>query len=456
MTGTGPSVEVDPDRSLTLRKDLRAIYGEGLGFSLMVGLGETYVPAFALAVGMGEVAAGWIVSAPLLVGALLQLVSPMAVRRLGSHRSWVVLCAGGQAACCAGYLLLALAERVPHLLVFVVAALYWGTGMASGPAWNTWVGTLIPAGIRARFLAWRARGCQAAVLVGLVAGGFSLQLGAAHGNLLTVFAWMFLIAALGRAASAWLLSRQSEPQPVPINQRTVSPRELLRRARHGADGRLLVYMLAVQAAVQVAAPFFTPFMLVELNFSYTTYLLLIATAYVAKMVAFPFLGSMAKRFGSHWLLYASGVANVPLSALWIVSDSIGYLLALQVFAGVVWAGYEFATLLLFFEHIPESERTSVLTLFNLGNAAALVLGAVIGGILLKTLGTGRDAYHLVFGLSCGLRLLALIPMVMLRRVTFRPVPFVPRVHGVRPNAGSIGPPLVTSLGEEAEDSSRPR
>lgn len=44
------------------RRDLRAIFADGIAFSLMVGLGETYVPAFALALGLSELTAGWIVS----------------------------------------------------------------------------------------------------------------------------------------------------------------------------------------------------------------------------------------------------------------------------------------------------------------------------------------------------------------------------------------------------------
>ena len=42
------------DRSAQLRRDLRAIVGDGVAFSVMVGAGEAYIPAFALAAGLGE------------------------------------------------------------------------------------------------------------------------------------------------------------------------------------------------------------------------------------------------------------------------------------------------------------------------------------------------------------------------------------------------------------------
>ena len=63
----------------------------------MVGLGESYVPAFALALGFGAVSASLLATLPMLAGAVIQLITPAAIRRLGSYRRWVVLCAQLQA-----------------------------------------------------------------------------------------------------------------------------------------------------------------------------------------------------------------------------------------------------------------------------------------------------------------------------------------------------------------------
>jgi cyanate permease len=89
-----PSIEPAP---LHRERDLRAITADGVFFSVMVGLREAYVPAFALAAGLGEVVAGLVASVPMLAGAVLQLVTPVAVRRLGSYRRWIVICARLQA-----------------------------------------------------------------------------------------------------------------------------------------------------------------------------------------------------------------------------------------------------------------------------------------------------------------------------------------------------------------------
>jgi MFS family permease len=429
------------------RRDLAAITVDGVGFSLMVGAGETYVPAFALALGLGEVMAGWIVSLPVLAGAVLQLASPTAIRWLRSHRRWVVLCAVIQAGSLLAYLGFALAGRAPAWGLLAVATIYWGAGLGTGPAWNTWVGTLVPRPIRARFFARRGRLAQAAVLAGFAGAGASLQLSTSFGREMLCFAALFLVTAASRGISAAALWTQDEPRPLPPEHRRVPVREWIGRVRHGRDGRLLFYLLAVQLAVQIAGPFFTPYMLGQIGFSYWQFLALLTTSFSAKMLALPLLGRLAHRYGPLPLLYVAGVGIVPLSGLWMLSDQLPFLLVVQLISGPIWAAYELTTFLLLFDHIDETERTSVLTTYNLANALAMVVGALLGGAILKWMQADRAAYLAIFGISSAARA---VTVILLARLHPRPlawVPFVPRIMGVRPNAGTIDAPMVTMLGE---------
>src|SRR5690348_4472815 len=81
-----------------LRYNLFAIRADGALFNAMVGMGENYFAAFALAMGLGQAASGLVTTIPLFLGALLQLTSPRGVRLFRSHRAWVVFCASCQAA----------------------------------------------------------------------------------------------------------------------------------------------------------------------------------------------------------------------------------------------------------------------------------------------------------------------------------------------------------------------
>jgi MFS family permease len=391
-----------------LRADLRSILGEGAAHSVMVGMGESYLPAFVLAMAMGQVAAGLIATIPLLAGAVLQLISPHAVRFFGSHRRWVVICASLQAASFVPLAAGALIGRLPVVAAFAMAAVYWAAGLGTSPAWSTWVGTLVPARIRAWYFSRRTRVNQIATLAGFVIGGLSLQWGASSGRVLQVFALLFLTASACRVVSTTLLSRQSEPQPLPDGQRRVPLSEFFRRFRGSGDGRLLVYLLSVQAAAQIAGPYFTPYMLRSLHFSYLTYVALISLSYIGKAAALPALGRLAVRFGTRKLLWLGGVGIVPISAMWLVSNSFAFLMLVQLLAGVAWAAYELAMFLLFIEAICPEERTSMLTNFNFANSLATVGGSLLGGALLLGLGKQPETYLLIFALSSVARAMTLV------------------------------------------------
>lgn len=387
--------------------------GDGVACSVMIGIGENYLAPFALALGMGELVAGLIASVPFLAGAVLQLLSPIAIRRLGSHRRWVVTCVACQAASFLPLAVAAAVGRLPVIGLFLLAAVYWGSGMASGPAWSNWVDTLIPERIRAGYFGRRTRFCHAGTLAGLAGGGLWLAWGEWQGTPLAAFAILFLAAAGCRFCSAVLLSRQSEPRSPHYPARQTSLGGIWKRLRHAPDGKFLVYLWAMQGAAQIASPYFTPFMLGELKFSYAKFMVIVSTSLLAKSLAAPTLGMLARRFGARRLLWVGGLIVIPLPLFWIVSQATPMLLAIQVMAGASWATYELASFLLFFEAIDSRERIGMLTLYNLGYAAATVAGSLIGGGILALVGESHAAYLAVFGASCLARLLTvpLLPAV---------------------------------------------
>ena len=108
-------------------------------------------------------------------------------------------------------------------------------------------------------------------------------------------------------------------------------------------------------------------------------------------------------------------------------------------------------MLLFFETIPESERTSLLTLYNVANSAALAVGSLIGAALLQTVGISIAGYLTVFGCSTLLRLLT---MVLLRRIPVTNVmsAAVPvRPLSVRSSGESLDAPILPGLPDQTSD-----
>lgn len=434
-----------------LRRDLRAMLGDGVAFSVMVGVGESYLPAFALALGHGDVVSGLVATVPMLAGALLQLASPAAVGVLDSHRRWIVLCASLQALCFVPLVVSAFARQMELFLLYLVASLYWGLGMSTGPAWTTWASSLVPKRLRPAFFANRARASQLALVLGLAAGGLVLELGKRRGSEFAGYAVIFSLALIARAVSVSFLASQREPRSLAVGETSISPAVISRHVRTGGHGRLLVFLLSFQMGVMIASPYFTPYMLSELELSYLEFTVLTATAFGARVLTLPFLGRYVRRVGTKRMLWQAGLSISTFPILWLLSDQFAWLFFLQVISGFGWAAFELASLLSFFERIPPHGQTSVLTLYNLANATAIVVGSAIGGGLLRAFGEGPFGFVAIFTVST---LARGGMMLALRGVPELAVPGEPpplRALAVRPASGGEQRPVLTEQGEFRRD-----
>lgn len=396
------------------RRDLWVTTADVAAYSLMVGFGETYLPAFALALGLGPVAAGLTATVPILVGAVLQLVTPAAVARLGSNRGWVVACTAVQSISFVPFIVWALRGHAQLWEVLAAASLYWSAGMAGVPAWNSWIGTLVPARLRTSYFARRNRLGQFAVCIGFVLAGLALQVGESRGAVLPSFAAVFAVAAMCRLGSTALLAGCSEPSPPAAAAARQTDagrvRRLVEAARDMAarpSGRLVTFLWCFLFGAHVSGPYFTPYMLRELGFSYHAYMLVFAASFLTKAIVFPALGRLASRIGSVSLLWGAVLSITPLALLWLPAEGVPYLIGVQVLAGGCWAAWELAVTLLLFEAVTDRERTGVVTVYNLGLAIATVAGGACGGLILQTLGADRSAYFAVFATSTLMRLASL-------------------------------------------------
>ncbi len=440
-----PHLHSDPLARRHVRANLRTIFAEGIASSVMLGIGESYIPAFVLALGMGEVVSGLISTLPLVAGGFLQLFAPLGVRWAGSHRRWVVLGATIQATAFLPLIAGALAGRIHVPAVFLIAAVYWASGMAVSPAWNIWVERLVPPNVRTRYFARRTSATNMGILTGLLAGGLVLDRMHADGRPFLGFALLFAVASLARYTSAVMLRSQKEPDLPPMSYRPGQALGLLRRFPGNAGGSLLVYMLGITITVSIASPFFTPFMLRQLDMSYSAYMSLIATALAAKVILLPFLGRVARRAGLRWLLRAAwiGIATVP--GLWLVSNSYSYLVGLQVLSGAAWGAHELVTFLLLFEMIGARERGTLLTAYNLGFALATACGSLLGGMMFDAIGGGKSGYYVLFGVSSVARASCLGLLLRIPGLRSPTLPVVFRSIAVRPSMGVVIRPVLATL-----------
>jgi MFS family permease len=402
----------------------------------MTGTAEWQFALFALAIGLSEVAAGLVATVPLALGALLQLVTPWGVRRLGSIRRWVWMCAAVQAMSLLPLVIGAFLGGMPWWVLYATTCLYWAAGYATAPPWQAWFTSLVPGSIRARYTASRNRFVQGGLAAGILAGLF-LQVGEDGGWPLLAFAALFLVSFLSRSFSAACLAHQSEAEAGLVQRIEVPTPGVVRR--HFADRRtrqLLFYMLAFFLSVFMTAPYFVPYLRGELEFEYWQITMILFLMIGTKVLVLPAVGRFAKRHGPARLLWIGALATTPLPALWLVSDSFWYLLSLQVLTATGWACWETATFLLIFDIIPAERRTPVMTLYQLAQALAFLLGSLLGAAVLELVGVGRLGYMAIFLASSLMRFVTLFMLASLEpsglRLRHRVRVFLSAATGPRP------------------------
>lgn len=446
------SLTPPPSSPELLHRNMTVSTADATSYGVMVGAGETFIPAFALAVGLGEVTAGLVASMPLLAGGLLQLATPALLARLKNQQLWVVGTAAVQGLAFIPLIIAAWFGSVSGWGLMLIASIYWAAGLSTGPAWNSWIELMIPKRVRASYFSRRTRASQVATFLGFMGGGALLQAGRAGDWLNVAFAILFSVACAARMISVLMLASHQLPR----RRRTHATPNKIATPTDLSGRNLLIYLVIVQGMVQISGPYFTPYMLKEMGLSYLTYTSLVAVAFFAKIISLAAWGKVAKERGAMWLLTVGGIAIVPLSLLWTVSQRLEWLILIQTINGICWAAYELGFFLMFFEALPAERRVKMLTYYNLANTAAWCAGSTVGAIVLSTMGASLQGYYTLFMLSCAGRLIAVCYLLSHRpNFTVRVTQIGLRILGVRPSGVPLDSPILPSIpNQEPEKTSQ--
>ncbi len=419
-----------------LRHNVRCSVIDGSFYMVMVGLAETFFPLFVLSLFDNAVASGLVLTIPIFLASIFQLTAPYFVRRAGSYRAVVATTAWLQAIICLPLAVIAFTGLGHLWLVFVLITLYHCGAGVGGPPWMSLIGVLIPAHVRARFMAKRNRLLQLGSVSGVVVGACMLEyakhwvpiLGNALGSMgltvptvwqdrpaLPAFGVLLLLAGAARAVSAVYLGRHREPDNASSVMRMLSAKQMVERAWHGRAASTIAVLCVFAFAMMIGSPFWHAYVREIGGVGFLEWAGLVVIWMIGRAIAVTWAGEVARNHGHRRLLMIAAVLMTPIPALWALSANIVWLAVAQLLAGMAIACWDLSVMLSVLDTFAEDERTSMLAKFGLLSWLSGTAGSWVGGSMLNGLGNDRAAFAWVFVASTFARGVVAAVIVFRRR-----------------------------------------
>lgn len=363
---------------------------DGVFASVMLAINETFMTPYALSMKASAGLIGILASMPNLAGSLLQMKSAVLSERLGSRKALINISILIHALMIIPVILVPYIfknNQAQLLTVFYTICVAFN-GLAF-PAWSSMMSDLVAENERGRFFGWRSMLCGIIYVAGmLIAGAILYFLNTYHANAQAKFMGftiIFSVAFVSRLISWGYLNKMYEPPLAIKEEHRFTIFNFLKRVRRSNFGRFVMFVAAMNFAVYTASPFFAVYMIRDLKFNYMTFTVVTIVAQLTMFLTMNSWGLHADHIGNRKILRFTSLFIPFIPVLWLLSQSVLYLIIVQIFAGFFWAGFNLSASNFIYDAVTPEKRTRCIAYFNVINGIAIFVGATTGGCLSKVL-----------------------------------------------------------------------
>jgi len=365
---------------LEKKKSLKYFHGE-VGAEAAGEAANAYAPASLLAAGAGSSTVAMLSMLNNFVAAFLYTKVPTVIQRIGSRKKAVLLLAFLDAI---GWLpliaILLFFKPINPLWLIPCWIVNLIPGMLLAPARSSWLADLVPANVRGRYF-----GLRAAISGAVYIGTFFMFGGVLeffHERELLGFALLFFVALVANIICFLIYSRIHNTPVTPEKDAHFGFFDFLGETRQRNLGKFILFVAVFQCAVYIASPFFAPYMLADLHFTYIFFALIFASEFLAKVLIVTFWGKYADKAGNLKVMRIVSFAIPFVPLLWLASHNIFYLVLVQLFSGACWAGFDLCSGNFIYEAAPLGKRLKYIAYHKALTTAFMAIGALIGAYLL--------------------------------------------------------------------------
>lgn len=362
---------------------------EGAFSSVMAGIAEPYISAFALALKATNFQIGLLSAIPGLAGPLAQLKGSRLIEK-HSRVNIIVRSVTLQSLIWLPILALSFffmtnlfTNYLPIILISFYT-LYAIFGAIAGPSWFSLMGEIVPGKSRGNYFGKRNRNASTIALITTFTASFILDYFKTKGIVLIGFSILFLIAGISRFIASRLFAKHYEPKLNLPKEYYFSFLQFIKKAPSNNFGKFAIFVALIHLSTLIAGPFFAVYMLspTELALSYKWFTIITISSSIATLIIFPFWGKFSDKYGNKELLTIGAVIVSIVPALWLFSKSPVYLaLVPNVLGGIGWAAFNLAASNFIYEIVTPARRAICVAYYNVLVGIGSFIGASIGGLI---------------------------------------------------------------------------
>ena len=400
--------------------------GSFAGVSLV--FGDNYIIPFALSLQATNIQVGVLSS---MVGLLSPSAQILGSRMMEKYSRKRILVTGVflQALMWLSFLALGLLF-LSNIVIFLLPILlilfymiYLTFGNVAGPSWFSLMGDIVPEDQRGRYFARRSLITLAIALASTLVISFILDYSKAAGYLLFGFCIIFIVVLLCRSISAGYLSKHYYP-PFPFEKsQHVSLTSFIKDIPKENFGHFTLFVALINFGQMIAGPFFSVYMLQDLNFDYTIFTIINLSASFFGLLIFPLIGRFSDKFGNIEMLRVGAIMIPIIPLLWLFSNPpVLYLILVpQLLSGVGWTTFNLAASNFIYDCVPSQKRGLYVAYYNFIIGIGIFCGGLTGSLILSYIPiTFMNSFLFLFLISGIIR--AIVVSILLFRIKeVRPV-----------------------------------
>jgi len=215
---------------------------------------------------------------------------------------------------------------------------------------------------------------------------------------MTGFILLFSIAFVSRIISWKIFKKKYEPKIKLEKGYYFTFTNFILNAPKNNFGKFAIFRSLLGFAGGISSALIPVYLLRNLQFSYSTYIIVLFSGVVFTLIVMELWGKFADRYGNYKTIALTSILIPTTPILLVLHPSPIYIIFIpSLVSGIAWAGFNLASGNFIYDNVSNQKRGLAVSYFNLMLGIGIALGAALGALLIKVINTTMiDPIILIF------------------------------------------------------------